>query len=291
MGDRGISPVIGTTILIAIVTILIVTFGAIALGLVDEQDPAPTVAMELEHGEDVTYRLQLTNGDELDGDQLRLVGVANENALDGQSLQAGDHADVVPVAEEILVVWTSGDESYVIARLDVDLKPNPVDVENINTRCEDAENQIKTQGDYDLSGGSVICDIRDDTNTGVSDVNIDLDSDSTVVGDIDTDGDVDVDSSTVAGDITTDADDITITDQATVYGDVVAQPGTNIDIDGDSEISGAVVAYNGNLDLNDVTVEGHVYVDPGDFSCSGGTTIGPDQKSCAAYTPKNPSSY
>jgi hypothetical protein len=292
--DRGLSPVIGAILIVAIVAILSVVIGSMVLGLTDETDSQPSVALDLEPtGDGVTYRLSHTDGQNLTGDRTRLIGAADEEVLHGKHLRAGDDVEIVPVSDELKLVWMGENTGHTLATFEVDpasLRYNPG---TIDKGCGWVEQEINDQGDLDMSDTSAVCDVTADTNTGKDDIAIDLDTDSVLVGNIDTDGDVDVDSSDVVGGITTDADDITIASGSNIYGNVVAQPDTNIDIAGGSSVTGDVVVKGGSLSLDGVTITGEVYADDDDLSCSN-TSIGSDSatsRGCSEYEFKDPAAY
>lgn len=95
----------------------------------------------------------------------------------------------------------------------------------------------------------------------------------------------------VTGDVTTTSSDITVTGKSDVYGDVVASPGTTIEIDGTSSVTGAVVVDGGSLSLDTVDIDGHVYANPGDVSGCSSAELGPGDTSCGAYSFRTPSDY
>jgi flagellin-like protein len=295
-GDRGISPVVGTVLLVAIAVVIVSMAGFILLDLTETHDPAPSVTVRLEAGEDpATYFLRYESGNTALGNRTELQGVLEEDTLHGRNFTAGDEAEVLPLAEEVRLVWHTDERSYTLQTYTADPVLENVSAGDIDHDCAWAEEKINNQGDLNMNDGDVLhCDVVQelDLDPGVGNVDLDFWNDAILIGSIDTDGDVDLDSATVVGDVTTDSDDITITDETTVYGDVVAQPNTNIDIDGDSSVGGAVVVDGGSLSLDSVTVAGHVYVDVNDISgCSGGTTIGPDNESCSEYEFRDPADY
>jgi len=292
MGGRGISPVVGVALLIAIVTGLSVTGGYILVGLSEETDPQPNVALDLERTEsDVAFVLRHRRGETIDGNRTRLAGVGDEDALEGERFRAGEGVRVVPVDDEVKLLWYGENTGHTVRTFEVDTSTLPHGIADIDRECPWVEQDINANGDLDMSGDKSVCDVTEDTDTGASDIDIDLDNDSVLVGDIDTDGDVDVDSSVVAGDVTTTSSDIVVTNHSDVYGDVVASPGTNIDIDGNSNVTGAVVVDGGSLSLDTVDVDGHVYADPGDVSGCSNAELGPDAESCASYSFRDPSDY
>lgn len=292
--SRGLSPVIGVILMVAIAVVLSAAAATFILSLSQETDPQPDVALQLEETDGVTYRLLHKGGEDLVGNETRFLGVANPNALHGETLRAGDAVEVVPVSADVTLVWSGENTDHTLQRFEVDASTLPYTAANIDKECAWVESNINSNGDLDMSGDEAACSTTEETDTGISDIDIDIDSGSVLVGDISTDGDVDVDSSDVVGSITTNSDDITITDNSNIYADVVAKPNTNIDIDGNSNVTGAVVmegaAGSGSLSIDSVDIDGHLYVDPGDLSCSD-ATIGPNDKSCSEYSPRDPSGY
>lgn len=288
--ERGVSPVVGGVLMIAIIALTVAVSGSLILGLADETDPQPDVALYLELTGDVAHTLRHENGEALQGDRTEFLGVADEDVLHGRRFEAGQTVDVVPVENEVRLVWYGQNTDHLLQTFDIDTGSLPYDVDRIDDECEWVEDNINNNGDLDMNDDAAACDVTGDTDTGATDIDIDLSTDSLLVGDIDTDGDVDVDSSKVVGNVTTDANDITITGGTSVYGDVVAQSDTNIGIDGDSSIGGDVVAEIGTVSLDSVEIDGHLYVDETDLSCTD-TTIGPNEETCAEYAPKDPDEY
>jgi len=290
--NRAVSPVVGATLLVVIVALLSSTAAYIVLGMSDETDPQPNVALELKQTENnVIFVLRHQSGEIVDGNKTRLAGVGDEEALEGKQFRSGDEVQVVPVDDEVKLLWYGENTDHTIQTFDVDTTTLPHGIGNIDLECPWVEQNINATGDLDMNGDEAVCNVREDTNTGETDVDIDIDSDSVLVGNIDTDGDVDVDSSVVAGDVTSASNDITITDASDIYGDVVAPPGVNIDIDGNSNVTGAVVVDGGSLSLDTVDIDGHVYANPGDVSGCSNAELGPNDKSCGSYSFRDPSNY
>jgi flagellin-like protein len=294
-GHRGISPVIGTVLLVAIAVVIVSIAGYVLFGATETHDPAPSVTVELEPESPAVYTLRYESGNEPLGNQTELTGVIESDRLHGTNFTAGEEVEIFPLESEVSIVWHADQRSYTLRTFAVEPVLGDVSTSDIDHDCGWAEAEVNDQEDLDMNDGDVLyCDIVTelDLDSDVSDVSVDFWAEAILIGSIDTDGDVDLDSATVTGDVTTDANDITITNESTVYGDVVAQPNTNIDIDGDSSVAGAVVVEGGSLSLDSVNIDGHVYVDANDISsCSGGTTIGPDNESCSEYDFKDPADY
>ncbi|MFC7074167.1 type IV pilin [Halovenus rubra] len=293
-GGRAISPVIGVVLLVAIVVALAAGAGAMIFSLTDESDPQPNARLSLEPTDDAngTFVLRHAGGANLTGAETRLIGVVSEDALLDEQFVAGEEIKVRPVTDEVTLVWYGENTDHVLQRFDVEPSSLLYDPTEIDNRCDWVADDVKANGDLDMSDDKGICNVKEDLDTAIDDVNIDLDSGSALIGNLDTDGDVDLDSSDVVGSITSDADDITITSNSNVYGDIVAQSDTNIDIDGNSYVDGAVVVNDGSLSLDNVSIDGHVYADDSDFpgSCPD-TTIGPSDTSCSEYDPRDPDDY
>lgn len=122
LDERGISPVVGGGLLIAIVVILAAISGAIFFGLTDDKPPAPTARLDVTPTEsgcgfDFVHR----GGDRIRGDTLEVQGLANPNALDGETLDATDEVDVNPTRDDLTVIWHApeDDVDHILAELDV----------------------------------------------------------------------------------------------------------------------------------------------------------------------------
>lgn len=293
--SRGISPIVGSVLLVATAVVIVSVAGYVLLGATETHDPAPAVTVELETTDDPgVYMLRYESGNAALGNQTEIRGVIETDALHGRNFTASDEVAVTPLETEVRLVWHADHRSYSLDTYPVDPVLEDISRSDIDHSCDWAEQEINDQGDLNMNDGDILhCTVVDelDLDPGVTDVAVDLWADATLVGSIDTDGDVDLDSATVTGHVTADANDITVTDESVVHGDIVARPNTNIDIDGDSRVGGAVVTESGSLSLDDVTVDGHVYADEDDLSCSGDTTIGPDETPCGEYDPRDPGSY
>lgn len=110
--DRGVSPVIGVILMVAITVILAAVIGAFVLGLGDDLDSSasPTATVDIsgiaeetdESGNVVTedaITIEHTRGDNLDTSELRVVF----RDADGQNIGFIDDIDVVHGSDEIMV--------------------------------------------------------------------------------------------------------------------------------------------------------------------------------------------
>jgi len=190
-----VSPVIGVALLVAVVVILMAVAGYVILGLTEESDAQPDVVIRLDStDEQVGYTLEHVSGETLDGNHTTLIGAANEDALHGQTLRADDEVEIVPVESEIRLVWRGENSEHTLQTYEVNGSSLPYEVDELDAKCSWVEEQMKSNsGDLDMTDDEAVCDVTGDTEVGATDVDIDLDSDSALVGNIDTDGDVDVD--------------------------------------------------------------------------------------------------
>ena len=267
---RGVSPVIGTALLLAIVVILAAIWAFIFIEMNKEPDPAPDVNLDLEqnrHGPGVV--LYHNGGEELEGSRTTLFGTANERSLHGQLLTTNDEVQIWPTAEEVEVHWRGNNSDYILQTYTVNENFLPYAVDDINQDCEDASNSIADNGRLSLDDVGMGCEITSRIRGDASNVPVTLENDAILVGGVTTDGFVEVEESMVAGDVTSQ--------------------GSSVDISEESEIHGAVTATDGgSVRVEDSTIEGHVYAESANFNCYGSTTIGPDEEDCSAYEPRDP---
>jgi len=282
---RALSPVIGTVLLVAIGVLLATTSAYVVFGLTEEREPAPEVTLELASADPPAgYDLTLTNGEELDGEKVRLRGAADEEALVNRDLLAGDSVTVFPTDEGVELVWFGEHgSSYVLQEFDVDPGVPEADegcpwLSGRTTADIDfvLHCDVVLSGDIDLeSGGTVVGEVVSENNF------VDIDNGGlTVYGPVRADQSVDIDDSNVTGSVTA-GDDIAI-DGAEIWGDV---RGPDVDID-TATVHGSVKSAN-EVDLDGVTVDGDVYAPS--LSCTDSPTI--DGEPCSSYTPKDPSDY
>ena len=120
--DRGVSPVIGVILMVAITVILAAVIGAFVLGLGDQaSNTAPQVAFDFDFGdEDVT--VTHSGGDTVDNSSLTVRNATPETRVyfGGETVSSGDSAEIDhnEEGEVIRVVWTSddGDTSNTLAQ-------------------------------------------------------------------------------------------------------------------------------------------------------------------------------
>ena len=253
------SPVVGTVLLVAIVVALSALVAAVAFGTGGPREPAPDVVLELEQTDrPVAHELVVEGGDTLVGEKVEFRGTADEDPLAGR-LRAGESVTVYPVEDTVRVVWFG---EYTTTQVLATFDPDP-DLPPVDERCNWVESEtdpdveidlvvdcnVITAGHADiLSSGVVIGEVDTD---GPVDINH-----GTVYGFVRSDNDVDLDGALVSGDVTA-GNDVVITDESTVRGAVETGPSGSVDADGGSQLGGPVVAGD-DVALDSVTVGGDV---------------------------------
>lgn len=264
--SRAISPVVGVALLVAIVLVLSALTAGYLVGLSEEPEPAPEVVLALEGADEpgegsIVHR----QGDRLDGDQVRLRGVADPQTLAGEELAAGVREDIVPTAESIEVIWLGEDDtSYRLAEFSVDpsaVVPAPdvacswvdgetnggtddITIDGLVVNCE-----VVTDRVIELrNGGVIIGDTRSDTKL------LDVDG-GQILGDVVVERDANLQDGLVTGSVTAHTEGVKL-DNGTVDGGVTAEKG--VDIDPDSAVGGNVHSQAKGVDLQSASVDGDV---------------------------------
>lgn len=308
---RGVSPVVGTVLLIGILVALVSVSSYVIFGLADTNDPVPNVVFKLQETDGQSeYALVHENGDDLDGDDVELRGAADPDSPSGITFSIGDNLSFYPIADQVKVIWYGdSDTSYVLTTVDIEAPlpdpdegcdwvddetnggTDPITIDGIVVDCDvQTDDQIKVQNDAVIVGETV-SDAKG------------FDGDSaTVYGDADVENVLNLQDGTITGDATSRTADVKV-GNGTVEGSVDAEKvaevtdGTVIEKDMESqtkdtkvlesEVEGSVTA-DGIVKLDNATIHGHVYIDPTDFDCTDSTVNGKD---CGSYTPKDPSTW
>lgn len=121
-GERALSPVVGATLLIAIVVATASVAGTLALGLAETGDSAPSAAVDIEASDGAAVELLITHGDEIDPERVTVRGAETGAGFeDAGPLRAGDSVRVYPTDDEIDLFWNDPDtdRSLPLATLDV----------------------------------------------------------------------------------------------------------------------------------------------------------------------------
>lgn len=248
--DRGVSPVVGVALLVAIVVALAVVAGGMFLGLTTEREPAPEVELAVTDGDRATeHRLVHETGARLDGDDLELQGATNASVLAGSNLSAGDRREFFAVETTIQLVWYGGNEaSYVLREFEVS-DDNTVPEPDKSCPWVDAKTNDGTDG-VTVDGVVVDCDV-------VTDGGVTVKNDGVIIGD------------TASNLKDVDADD------ATFYGDAEVETVFNLQ---DGLVTGSVDSATADVKLDNATVGGSASAEKV-LELQGGSTVQGDATS------------
>ena len=107
--DRGVSPVIGVILMVAITVILAAVIGAFVLGLGDQaSNTAPQASFSFDFSDDETVNVTHTGGDTIQNSSLTL------NNEDGDEAFFGDGDDQVSTGDRASVSYSDGETIRVI---------------------------------------------------------------------------------------------------------------------------------------------------------------------------------
>ena len=112
--DRGVSPVIGVILMVAITVILAAVIGAFVLGLGDQaSSSAPQASFDYSFGDD-TVNITHAGGDNIERSTLNVTGIddgqeAVDNWGDGDTVRTGDRLDanLDEDADNIRIIWNN----------------------------------------------------------------------------------------------------------------------------------------------------------------------------------------
>ena len=141
-GNRAQSEVTGTILMVAVTIVAGATVAVFAFGVFDGGETAPQSDFDFAFQPDTTeVRVSLTQGDSIEGDQLRFSGAAVEKTSfggitewSGSELSAGASATVAVTPDETLrVVWQSddGESTAILATYDVPDEGPTASIENV----------------------------------------------------------------------------------------------------------------------------------------------------------------
>lgn len=309
--DRAISPVLGSLLLVGLVTIFAAMSAYIFFGLSQEREPQPEVALELQTEEDgMVHVLHHEHGERLDGDKVEILGAGNPDVFSGTQFTATEEQPLVAVEDEIKIIY-HGEHgtSYTMATFEAERT-----VSKTVQGCDWVRSE--TNGGVDdikIHGIVVNCDVMTEDNIELQDggviigetvsFNKQLDADdSTIYGNADVEKVLNLQNGTITGNAASETEDVKLT-EATVEGAISGEKvvelqsgsaaGGNVESNSSdvkvlsSSVGGSITAGN-IVKLQDATVDGHVYVDPSDFDCTDSVINGQD---CAEYTPRDPADW
>ena len=135
--DRGVSPVIGVILMVAITVILAAVIGAFVLGLGDQaSQTTPQASIDFDFQETDNVTVTHEGGDTLDASEITIQldsgdvsEVDGSDWADNDEISAGDSADVAAIEHSnesldaesgstVRVIFESGDSSNTIASAD-----------------------------------------------------------------------------------------------------------------------------------------------------------------------------
>ena len=135
--DRGVSPVIGVILMVAITVILAAVIGAFVLGLGDQaSQTTPQASIDFDFQETDNVTVTHEGGDNLDASEITIQldsgdvsEVDGSDWADNDEISAGDSADVAAIENSnesldaesgstVRVIFDSGDSSNTIASAD-----------------------------------------------------------------------------------------------------------------------------------------------------------------------------
>lgn len=264
---RGISPVIGVILMIAIVVVMAAVSAVAIFGAQEDGvEPAPNVVMGVDSEEgELSYTFYHEGGEPLVGDKLTMKGVADPDLMNGMNLNQGDTVDFLPTQEEVKLVFTGKNgRGHVLRTFEVD-QTVPVPEEG----CAFIDS--KTNGginDITLQDVVVNCDI---TTKG----EITIEQDTVVIGSMEsTDSSITIKKSQTFGSIEGDEDvvvedgtirDSVSSDQSVTFksgdvdGDILAEEAAVLGESGPVNVSGSVVTQTDEITINkDADIEGSV---------------------------------
>lgn len=115
--DRGVSPVISTILLVAVVVVLAAITSVLVLGLGENiSDPAPSVALDTEETENGTVMMTHTAGETIDRENFVVMGGEINKSNTPDKIQAGSTVEIDPDpdADEVSLIWQKEEQSSVL---------------------------------------------------------------------------------------------------------------------------------------------------------------------------------
>ena len=107
--DRGVSPVIGVILMVAITVILAAVIGAFVLGLGDQaSNTAPQASFNFDFGESEPGNVTVTHtgGDNIEQGTLTLTDGENTTSFEGDPIATGDSAEIIyEPGSTVRVIW------------------------------------------------------------------------------------------------------------------------------------------------------------------------------------------
>jgi flagellin-like protein len=115
--ERGVSPVIGVILMVAITVILAAVIGFFVLDLGSNQEQTPQASFEVQSNGDVV----MNGGDTLDASLVSLDGTTVGTAGGDSEITAGETIGSVSGSGTATVTWSEGDQSATLASIEYDV--------------------------------------------------------------------------------------------------------------------------------------------------------------------------
>jgi len=292
--DRGVSPVIGVVLMIAIFVILMAAVGAFVLGFSPTQSPPDTEMAFVEEGAGgVGVQVVMDIGDNVEADNLAFQlddGTSCEEWRGADRVETGDETilaycegDDLNEGDTVQVIWSdhTGSRSTIVDSYEMRGTADLADYNCDELDLESGDATVET-------GETVACQIGSPADR--EDVDLTIEDGGKLIGDVYFDGGGSLDHDE-GGEIGGDVDvvggvDVDLDEESRIDGDVVGDGDTDVDLDDDSEVTGSVVTdgdvtldeedtgsgIGGDVDANDVDLDGQSRVD-GDVTAQASVDI------------------
>jgi flagellin-like protein len=120
---RGVSPVIGVVLMVAVVVILAAVIGAFVLGLGGSQQSTPQASFSV-NGNSIVYE----GGDSINGANISVTGPVQDNSGDADTaLTPGDSVATIDSGGTARVVYNGNGQSSTIWQSDVSPSDAPAE--------------------------------------------------------------------------------------------------------------------------------------------------------------------
>ena len=284
--SRGVSPVIGVVLMVAVTITLFVAVAPIVLGMtgdVDTSEPQASFAFSYDETIDASVKdsfgttgtsadglLKITLEDgSMDAERLEVLGATSEGKFDDSDAFATDSE--VSAGDSITVWATRGqtvrvihtvpeeDQTFVVDEFTVvnsDAVSPYTPWPPVDHDCDWVDSQVGAGGDLTIDGVVVKCDLSDYPVQ-----NLDMVNGGVLVGAADITGTLSMNSGggeIYEGDV--DAQDTYVKDGSEVNGDINA--GGNLDVDGDSTVNGNINA-DGDVSADKSVINGDIVTQTG----------------------------
>jgi flagellin-like protein len=266
--ERGVSPVIGVILMVAIVVTMAAVAGVAIFGAQEDGvEPAPNVLMNVDSEEgEFSHTFYHEGGEMLVGDKVTMKGVANPDVMNGKTLTQGDTVEFFPIQDEVKLVFTGeNDRGHVLRTFEVDRtvptpdegcayvdsKTGPNDKNDVTFQDIVLNCDIETAGEITIEKDTVV--IGDMNSTGSS-VTV---KQSQTFGSIDGTNDVTVEDGTIRDSV--ESDQSVTFKSGDVGGDILADEGATLGGSGPVNVSGSVITQTDEITINnDADIEGSV---------------------------------